>query len=233
MVKLYKEQVLLIMVSFLILIVIGFYALTTSISIDTKDTKGRYQKSLDSVNFVAQSLYEFNNSEYVYTKDIFNFKVIKKKVKPIVIKENVKKEVIKKATNIKWVDTVIPYDKEKIEMILYVNGKAKMKINGKFATLSIGEKVPIGTLIQKQMDLDTKRYTGKTRNRGVYKGKIEFINGRATYVLSVGDNAFKLKPNLDPSLIKQAHIPTSKKSKSKIRDKKKAKSSSGRKRERQ
>ena len=160
---------------------------------------------------------------------MFNFKVEIKK-KKIAKRQKKKKEIVKVYKNVKWVDTVKPFTKDEIEMILFMNGKAKLRVNDKVKTYSIGDKVSIGTLIQKQIDTDTGNYTGQTRDMGTYKGIIKFISGRATYVLSVGDGAFRLRPGVDPSIIKQSHIP---KNKDKPNKKTKSGSSTGRKRERQ
>lgn len=228
MVKLYKEQILFIIISLIIISILGYYALSTSTKVNYNKVKNRYQKSLDSINFVTKSLSDFSNSEYVYTKDLFNFKIVKKKKKIVVEKKE--KEFIKVYKNVKWVDTVKPFDKERVEMILFMNGKAKLMIDKKAGTYSIGDKIPIGTLIQKQLDIDTGNYTGKTRNKGTFHGLIKFISGRATYVLSVGDDAFKLRPGVDPSILKQSHIPNTRSNSNK---KKGRGSSTGRKRERQ
>jgi len=229
MVKLYKEQILFIIISLFINSILGYYGLSADININNSKNKNKYQKSLDSINFISKSLSDFSNSEYVYSRDIFNYKIAIKKKKKVEIQKK-KKAVVIEPLNVKWVNTVNPYKKDKIEMILFMNGKAKLRINNKSKTYSVGEKVPIGTLIQRQFDIDAKKYTGKTRNMGAYNGKIKHITGRATYILSTGDDAFKLRPGLDPSLIKQQHIPNVK---NKSKKKKGRSSSSDRKRERQ
>ena len=228
MVKLYKEQIIFIVVSFIVISLLGFYAINTNTNINAIKTKGKYQKSLDSVNYIANSIISFRNSEYVYTRDIFNFKVEKKKKKVKKI-ETIKKVVIKR--NVKWVDTVVPFKKDRIEMILFMNGKTKMKVDGKVSTFSIGDKVAVGTIVQKQIDVDTGKFTGKTVKKGIYEGKIVHITGRATYILSLGGNAFRLKPSLDPALIKQKHIPSDKKNK--VKKSRSRNSSKDRRRERQ
>ena len=214
-----KEQFIVIIFSVIILLVTALLIASIEPRVDSKIGNLKYRKSIDSISILDMSILHFKNRNLSPGRDIHNFKIKKKVVK----KKVVKKKIVKKVKKTVWVPVdVDPYSKEKLTMVMSINGKVRMSVNGKIKMYGVGDKVPLGLIIEKEQVMGTKSFTGKKRTtERVYEGEITLILKRSVYVSSYNKKkAFKIKPSLGPVEIPIGLVPSAKKTREEDKGKK-------------
>ena len=204
-----KEQFVVIILSVIILVATAILVASINPRVDNKIGNSKYRKSIDSVSTLDMSILHFKNRELKAGRDIHNFKIKKKVVKKKVFKKKIAKKVVKTTWVVVDVD---PYPKEKLTMVMSINDKVSMSVNGKMIKYGMGDKVPVGLMVEKEQVQATKAFTGKKRiTDREYEGRIILILKRSVYVSSYNKKkAFKIKPSLGPVEIPISLVPSAK-----------------------
>ena len=194
--KFSKEQIGVLLSGFAVVAFLLFLLL--SVDTNLKNTKLKsYRKSIDSINIIENKIKSFSLASYEKKRDIFRFKKKQKKIEeqPEVVREirNVRKK--------RWqFDSVKLFGKSKLEFTHRLGDKIYIKINGKSSSYKVGDTVPIGYRIEKEVYKDNGKPTGKKKTTNkVINGKITLVQKWAIFVTSPKKGEIvALKPNLDP-----------------------------------
>ncbi len=174
-----KEQISVVIISLISVVIMSYLLLTLKPDSDTNFLEDSYKLSKDSILITDTIITKFAQSEKLFTRDVYNFKILEKK----------KKEVVAEVDNTpqiqySWVNTndLELYPRDVVFFALYFDGKARFSINGKTQEFKVGDKIAIGKKIQRQVVSGTNQSTGNTRTGNEYLGKILSITERSVYV---------------------------------------------------
>ncbi len=190
-----KEQMSVVIISVISVAVMGYLLLTLKPDNDSMDLADSYKLSKDSILIADTIITKFARADKFFTRDIYNFKIIKRE----------KKEVVAEADNTpqiqySWVNTndLELYKRDVVSFTLFFDGKARFSINGKTQEFKVGDKLAIGTKIQKQVVAGTNQSTGNTRAGIEYSGEILSITERSVYVNTDDKNrVVRFRPGTD------------------------------------
>ncbi|HQO08854.1 MAG TPA: hypothetical protein PLK90_02475 [Clostridiales bacterium] len=203
-----KDQIIVMVVSFLAIVFLAFQVVSIDPSMGKEELITKYKSSVDSVVIADSLIRQFVQAAAINSKDIYNLKSvkIKKQVQETESTDSVK-TVVQKT---KWVSSFKLYGRDKIAYSFYFNGKAKFSINGRTQEVKVGDVITVGESFLKEVIESTNEPTGKTKPGKEYSNKVIAINERAVYVDSEDKkNVIRFKPNSDATLFNRGLMDTS------------------------
>ncbi|MBN2858489.1 MAG: PEGA domain-containing protein, partial [Candidatus Delongbacteria bacterium] len=98
-----------------------------------------------------------------------------------------------------WIiaDEIELYERDKVSYSFYFNGKARFSINGKTQEVKVGDMLPVGNYIEKELDPSTNAFTGNSRIGKEYSNKIISITERVVYIDYSKDEVIRFRPGSD------------------------------------
>lgn len=201
-----KDQIMFFVFSFIIVLLLAYKTIGFDFIVSNGPQQLKYQSYVDSVSKLEQKLASYQDSNMTVKRDIFNPPNLPKPVVQATVQ--VANPVAKVQKNYSYSVKILPWDRDKLELVLTVEGKAKISVAGAIKLYTIGEQIQCASSTSIEIDEATGEPTGKAKDNGTITGTITSIDKKNVYISLPGSNqAVRLNARDGAKLMDRDFIP--------------------------